>query len=270
MSLLNVLKYNFPLASIVGDQQSSLFGQGCFVKGKAKATYGTGGFILFNTGDKPQFVNNILTTVACTINNKTTYALEGSIYSASSTVNFMKDNLNLFFSPSQTESMAKKVENTNGVYFVPAFTGLGAPYWNSSARAGIVGLNFDTNKNHIVRAGLESMAYNTKAIFDQMNESGISINELKVDGGCSKNKFLLQFLADITNVKVVKNKESEATAMGAIFLAGIATKTFSVSQIKKLITSSSIYKSKIKNNERDVLYNGWKNAVEMVCLNRVE
>ena len=261
----NVLKYNFPLSSIIGDQQSSLFGQGCFNKGKAKATYGTGGFILFNAGDKPQIVDNILTTIACTINGKTTYALEGSIYSASSTINYLKDNMNFFYSPSQTEAMAKKVESTNGVYFVPAFTGLGAPYWNSDARAAIVGINFDTTKNHIVRAGIESMAYNTKAILDQMNKSGVVINELKVDGGCSNNKFLLQFLADILNVKVVKNKESEATAMGAVYLAALATKTFTINEIKKLIASSSTYKCKMKQQERERLYSGWDKAVKSTC-----
>ena len=259
----NVLKYNFPLASIIGDQQSSLFGQGCFDLGKAKATYGTGGFIFLNTGKKPIIIDKLLSTVAYTINNQTYYALEGSIYSASSTVNFMKDNLGFFFNPADTASMAKSVKNTNGVYFVPAFTGLGTPYWNSNARAIICGINFDTKPEHIVRAGLESMAYNTKDILDCMLKNDISIKELKVDGGCSKNTFLLQFLADITNVKVIKNKESEATAMGAVFLAGLATKTFNLSGIKKIIKSSDIYKTNMSQNVRDWLYFGWKNAVDM-------
>ena len=259
-----VLDYGFPLASLIGDQQSSLFGQGCFSEGKAKSTYGTGGFILFNTGNKPCLVDKMLTTVGYTIGTKTNYALEGSIYSASSMVNYMKDNLGFFYNPKDTEEMAKSVKDTNGVYFVPAFTGLGAPYWNSKAGAIITGMTFDTTKAHIVRAGLESMAYNTKAILDQMKKGGVLIKELKVDGGCSKNGFLNQFLADIINVKVVKNKESEATAMGAVFTTAIATKTFDLKTIKTLIESGNIYKPKMKEEERDKLYLGWEKAVSLV------
>ena len=257
-----VLKYDFTLASIIGDQQSSLFGQGCHNIGKAKATYGTGGFILLNTGNQPVFSDKLLTTIAYTIDGKTNYALEGSIYSASSLVNFMKDNLGFFFNPADTENMAKSVKDTSGVYFVPAFTGLGAPYWNSNSRAIITGINFDTKKEHIVRAGLESMAYNTKAILDCIDIPQNKILELKVDGGCSKNDFLLQFLADITNAKVIKNKESEATAMGAIFLAGLATKTFNLKQINKLIASSKVYKPKLKSENANKLYSGWQKAVK--------
>lgn len=258
----NVKGFSFPLASLIGDQQSSLVGQGCFNTGRAKATYGTGGFILFNTGSSPAYVDNILTTVAYTINKKTCYALEGSIYSASSTVNYMQNNLGLFENPKQTENMAKKVASTNGVYFVPAFTGLGAPYWDSNARAIICGINFDTNKNHIVRAGLESMAYNTRAIFDQMQKGGIVLSEIKVDGGCSKNKFLLQFLADITGTKVVKNKESEATAMGAVFTTALATKTLNITQIKKRILSGLTYNPIMQSRERNELFLGWQKAVD--------
>ncbi len=259
-----VLKYKFPLASLIGDQQSSLVGQGCIARGKAKATYGTGGFILFNTGSEIHHVNKILTTVAYTINGKTSYALEGSIYSASSTINFMQHSLGFFFNPSETENMAKSIKNTNGVYFVPAFTGLGAPYWNSDARGALVGINFDTTKNHIVRAGLESMAYNTKAILDEMGGNSVKINEIRVDGGCSKNKFLLQFLADMLNIKVVKNKESEATALGAIFLCGIATKTFTLKTINQRILSGNTYKANMKIAEREKLYSGWKSAINML------
>lgn len=254
----NVLKFDFPLAGIIGDQQSSLFGQGCHVAGKAKSTFGTGAFILLNTGNEPVLNKKLLTTVAYTINGKTSYALEGSIYSASSLVNFMKDNLGFYFNPADTEHMAKSVKDTNGVYFVPAFTGLGAPYWNSNSKAIITGINFDTKKEHIVRAGLESMAYNTKAILDCIQTK---VNELKVDGGCSKNGFLLQFLADITDTKVVKNAETEATALGAIFLAGLATKTFTLKQIAKLIKSSSTYKPKLDKAKRENLYLGWQKAV---------
>lgn len=263
----NVLEYDFPLASLVGDQQASLFGQGCFTIGKAKATYGTGGFLLLNIGEKPIFVDKILTTVAFKTGKKVCYALEGSIYSASSTVNFMKDNLGFFFNPADTDNMAKSVKNTNGVYFVPAFTGLGAPYWNSDARALICGIGFDTQKEHIVRAGLESMAYNTKAILDEMSNGGATVKRIKVDGGCSKNKFLLQFLADINNIKVIKNKESEATALGAIYLAGLALKVFNYQKLNKIIESSAVYSSKMKEEERQKLYNGWQKAVKMAINN---
>ncbi len=259
----NVLDFDFPLASMVGDQQASLFGQGCFNSGKAKVTYGTGGFLLLNIGNKPSYVDKMLTTVAYKIKNRVSYALEGSIYSASSTINFMKDNLGFFFNPADTGPMAESVKNTDGVYFVPAFTGLGAPYWNSNARALITGITFDTKKEHIVRAGIESMAYNTKAILDQMSKSGVSVNKIKCDGGCSKNKFLLQFLADINNIKVVKNKESEATALGAIYLAGLACGVFNMQKLNKIIASSAIYTSKMKENERNRLYSGWQNAVKM-------
>lgn len=258
----DVLDYGFPLSSLVGDQQASLFGQGCFNEGKAKVTYGTGGFLLLNIGNKPIVVDKLLTTVAYKIKNRICYALEGSIYSASSTVNFMKDNLGFYYNPADTGPMAESVKDTNGVYFVPAFTGLGAPYWNSNCRAIITGINFDTKKEHIVRAGLESMAYNTKAILDQMAKSGVVLKRIKVDGGCSKNKFLLQFLADINNIKVVKNKESEATALGAIYLAGLAQKVFTIEKLNKIIKSSAIYKSKMKDQERESLYNGWICAVE--------
>ena len=259
----NVLDFDFPLASMVGDQQASLFGQGCFNSGRAKVTYGTGGFLLLNIGNKPSYVDKMLTTVAYKIKNRVSYALEGSIYSASSTINFMKDNLGFFFNPADTGPMAESVKNTDGVYFVPAFTGLGAPYWNSNARALITGITFDTQKEHIVRAGIESMAYNTKAILDQMSKSGVSVNKIKCDGGCSKNKFLLQFLADINNIKVVKNKESEATALGAIYLAGLACGVFNMQKLNKIITSSAIYTSKMKENERNRLYSGWQNAIKM-------
>lgn len=258
----NVLNYSFPLASIIGDQQSSLFGQGCLDKGSVKSTYGTGGFVLFNTGTTPTFVNKILTTVGYTLFGKTHYALEGSIYSASSTVNYMQEKLGFFFNPTETEQMAKKVKNTGGVYFVPAFTGLGAPYWDSSVRAGIVGINFDTTKNHIVRAGLESMAYNTKAILDEIINSGINVKQIKVDGGCSANKFLLQFLSDILNAKVVKNSTTEATAMGTIYLTALATKTLTLKEVKSKIKASGVFTPKMQKLERDELYQGWQNAVK--------
>ena len=260
----NVKGYNFPLASIIGDQQSSLFGQGCFKKGMAKSTYGTGGFILVNSGTAPTFVDKILTTVGYTIAGKTHYALEGSIYSASSTVNYMQENLGLFFNPTETETMAKKAGSNGGVYFVPAFTGLGAPYWNSTARAGIVGLTFDTNKNHIVRAGLEAMAYNTKAILDQMKTQNVLVKQIKVDGGCSANKFLLQFLSDILNAKVIKNITTEATAMGAIYLTALSTKTLKMKEVENCIQSSKVYLPKMKNEEIEVLYNGWLNAIKIL------
>lgn len=262
----SVLNYNFPLACLVGDQQASLFGQGCFDEGKTKVTFGTGGFLLLNIGNQPKKIDKILTTVAYKINNKVCYALEGSIYSASSTVNFMQNNLGFFDDPAETEQMAKSVKNTNGVYFVPAFTGLGSPYWNANCKALITGINFETKKEHIVRAGLESMAYNTKAILDQMSECGVKITKIKVDGGCSKNNFLLQFLADVNNVKVYKNNQSEATVLGAIYLAGLALNAFSIKDINKNISHEKVFSSKIKEEERNNLYLGWANSVKMATI----
>ncbi len=251
------------LCALVGDQQSSLLGQGCIKRGMAKNTYGTGAFILMNIGDKPSVsCKNLLTTVALTVNKKTMYALEGSIFSVSSAINWLKSNLKLFSDFSVLEKLAYDIPNNQGVYFVPAFTGLGAPYWKPNTRGTITGLTLDSDNRHIIRAVLESIAYNTKAIVDNMNEIGISLNELRVDGGACKNNFLMQFQADMLNTQVKRLSNSEATAMGAIFLVGINKKLYKLTDIPKLIQMGDNFKPHMKDDERYLLYKGWIKAVK--------
>ena len=252
------------IGAILGDQQASLFGQGCFVKGLAKATYGTGCFILSNTGYKPLQNKKMLSTIAWTINNETTYALEGSIFNAGTVVNFMIDNLNLIESNNHSSDVAKSIKNTNGLYFVPAFTGMGAPYWNSYATGSLIGLTRGTEKSHIIRAGLESMAYNTLDIINCMEkEEEINIHELRVDGGVSRNEFLMQFQADMLNKKVSKSESSECTVLGVIYLTGLSLGFYKdITEIKKLIKQSKIYINKMNEKTRKELYQGWQNAVK--------
>lgn len=248
-----------PLCSIIGDQQSSLFGQNCLNVGDTKVTYGTGGFILLNTGNKVVNNKKLLATVAYTIKGKTTYALEGSIYSACSGINWLKDGMSLYKDVAQTTRMAESVADNGGVYFVPAFTGLGAPYWNSNARATLTGLTFASRPEHIVRAMLESMAYNT---FDIVNQVNTPINRISVDGGGSKNKFLLQFLADITGVKVCKALNSESTVLGAIKIAEMYLNI----PREDDYSTQEIYLPTMDTDTRKKHYAGWKKAVEKTCL----
>lgn len=255
---------DIPVGSILGDQQSSLFGQGCFERGLAKATYGTGAFILSNTGNTPIHNQKMLTTIAWTIGNETTYALEGSIFNAGTVVNWMIDDLQILESNKASSEISNNLSDTNGVYFVPAFTGMGAPYWNSTARGAIVGLTRGTNKNHIIRAGLESMAYNTYDIIGCMQkESNTKIKELRVDGGVSRNEFLMQFQSDILAKKVIKSESSECTALGTIYMTGLSLGYFkSLKDIKNLIQSKHIYTNKMNQNVRHQLIDNWHRAVK--------
>lgn len=254
---------DIPIGSILGDQQSSLFGQGCFDMGLAKATYGTGCFILSNTGNNPIFNKKMLSTIAWTINDKTTYALEGSIFNAGTVVNWMIDNLQVLESNKVSSEISEKLDDTNGVYFVPAFTGMGAPYWKTYAKGSIVGLTRGTTKNHIIRAGLESMAYNTYDIISCMEHDGIKIKELRVDGGVSRNEFLMQFQSDILNKKVIKADSSECTALGTIYMTALSLGYFkNLAEIKKIISTNKVYTSKISAKRRQELYSGWQQAVK--------
>ena len=254
---------DIPIGSILGDQQSSLFGQGGFEKGLAKATYGTGCFILSNTGSSPIHNKKMLSTIAWTINGETTYALEGSIFNAGTVVNWMIDDLQVLESNKISSEISQNLEDTNGVYFVPAFTGMGAPYWKTYATGSIVGLTRGANKNHIIRAGLESMAYNTYDIITCMEKNGIKIKELKVDGGVSRNEFLMQFQADILGKKVIKSESSECTALGTIYMAGLALGCFkNLSDIKKRIQTSKVYTNKMSQKRREQLHSGWLKAVK--------
>lgn len=254
---------DIPIGSILGDQQSSLFGQGCFEKGLAKVTYGTGAFILSNTGDTPIHNKKMLTTIAWTINSKTTYALEGSIFNAGTVVNWMIDNLQILESNKISSDISNNLSDTNEVYFVPAFTGMGAPYWSSNSKGAIVGLTRGTTKDHIIRAGLESMAYNTYDIIKCMQDKDINIKELRVDGGVSRNDFLMQFQSDILAKKVVKANSSECTALGTIYMTALALGYFkSISDIKKIIVPSKVYTNKLNQNVRHQLIDNWHKAVK--------
>ena len=212
-----------PIAGAAGDQQAALFGQACFEPGQAKNTYGTGCFLLMNTGEKPIFSDNgLVTTIAWGYDGKVNYALEGSIFTAGAAVQWLRDELMLIKSASETEAAARSVPDSNGVYLVPAFTGLGAPYWDPYARGAIVGLTRGANRNHIIRAVLESIAYQTDDVLDVMQkDSGIHLSSLKVDGGAAANNFLMQFQADVINAPVLRPSCLETTAMGAAFFAGL-------------------------------------------------
>lgn len=220
----SILGGEIPIAGAAGDQQSALFGQTCFEKGEAKNTYGTGGFLLMNTGEKPVFTENgLLTTIAWGINGRVYYALEGSVFVAGAAIQWLRDEMRLIDSSSDSEYMANKVTDTNGCYVVPAFTGLGAPYWNQYARGTIVGITRGVNKYHIIRATLESIAFQTHDIIEAMQEvSGIELKKLWVDGGASYNGFLLQSQADFSHIPIVRPDCAETTARGAAYLAGLA------------------------------------------------
>jgi len=260
-----LLGIEIPISGIAGDQQAALFGQTCFEKGSAKNTYGTGCFILMNTGDTPvQSRNNLLTTIAWKIGDRVEYALEGSVFNAGSTVQWLKDEMKLIDTSAQSETEALKVADTSGVYVVPAFTGLGAPYWDEYARGVIVGITRGTKKEHIIRAALESIAYQSKDVLKAMEcDSGISLKELKVDGGASSNGFLMQFQADILGVRVHRPVVFESTALGAAYLAGLSTGLWgSRDDICRSWTLGREYSPYMQQQERDSRYNNWLRAVE--------
>ncbi len=255
-------KFHTNLISMIGDQQSSMIGQGAFSAGDTKVTYGTGGFVLSNLGEKSKTnLGNLLTTVASTLGGETQYAVEGSIYSACSGLNFLKDQLGLFDDFGKISEMAKNLGGNDGVFFVPAFTGLGAPYWKDDARAAIFGMTYSTTKAHIIRACLEGMAYNTKALVDEIKHSGIVFNDISVDGGGSNNEFLLQFLADMLNHKVVKSKFSEATVLGSIFVAMLSLGLMTKEEIKAFTKSKLVFTPSMSESERKKNFDGWKKAI---------
>ena len=255
-----------PICAMIGDQMLSMYGQGATFYGSTKVTFGTGAFILCNIGKNlTKSPGSLVTTVAGTVGGTTTYAIEGSIYSACSAINFAKNNLDLYQDVSETANMANSLPDNEGVYFVPAFTGLGAPYWDDNARGMICGINFDTKQSHIVRAVLESMVYNTKAIFDEFKACGQKIKMISVDGGASKNEFVLQFLADMLAHNVVKSKNSESTVLGAIYIAMLSLKIISQKDIETLTKSAKVYKPELKDSLRKQYYAGWNEAVKK-CL----
>ena len=260
----HILGREIPIAGIAGDQQAALFGQQCWEKGNAKNTYGTGCFLLMNTGDSPVYSKNgLVTTLAWGIDGKVTYALEGSVFIAGASVQWLRDEMRLIDSAEDSEYMATKVNDTNGCYVVPAFTGLGAPYWNQYARGTIVGITRGVNKYHIIRATLESIAYETSDVLSAMEkDSGVKLNELKVDGGASANNFLMQTQADIINATVARPSCLESTAMGAAFLAGLSTGYWSSrDELRTVISIDRVYKPAITEEERQTRLAGWQKAV---------
>lgn len=260
----HILGREIPIAGIAGDQQAALFGQQCWEKGNAKNTYGTGCFLLMNTGDKPVFSENgLVTTIAWGVDGRIQYALEGSVFIAGASIQWLRDEMRLIDSAEDSEYMATKVKDSNGCYVVPAFTGLGAPYWNQYARGTIVGITRGVNKYHIIRATLESIAYETSDVLSAMEkDSGVKLSELKVDGGASANNFLMQTQADIINATVVRPSCLESTAMGAAFLAGLAVGYWnSVDELRTVISIDRVYKPEIDEEERQSRLSGWKKAV---------
>lgn len=260
----HILGREIPIAGIAGDQQAALFGQQCWEKGNAKNTYGTGCFLLMNTGDKPVFSENgLVTTIAWGVNGRIQYALEGSVFIAGASIQWLRDEMRLIDSAEDSEYMSTKVKDSNGCYVVPAFTGLGAPYWNQYARGTIVGITRGVNKYHIIRATLESIAYETSDVLSAMEkDSGVKLSELKVDGGASANNFLMQTQADIINATVVRPSCLESTAMGAAFLAGLAVGYWnSVDELRTVISIDRVYKPEIDEEERQSRLSGWKKAV---------
>ena len=253
-----------PISGAAGDQQAALFGQTCFNPGEAKNTYGTGCFMLMNTGETPVYSKNgLVTTIAWGLDGKVNYALEGSIFVAGASIQWLRDELRIIESAADSEYMAKKVKDTNGCYVVPAFTGLGAPYWDQYARGTIVGLSRGVNKYHIIRATLESLAYQVNDVLQAMKaDSGIDLAALKVDGGASANEFLMQFQSDITGESVIRPSCIETTALGAAYLAGLATGYWKdKDEIKKNWRLGAEYDAHMSPDERRKLLKNWKHAV---------
>ena len=253
-----------PIAGAAGDQQAALFGQTCFEKGEAKNTYGTGCFLLMNTGETPVFSKNgLVTTIAWGIDGTVHYALEGSVFVAGAAIQWLRDELRLIDSASDTEYLAQKVEDSNGCYVVPAFTGLGAPYWDQYARGTIVGLTRGVNKDHIIRATLESLAYQVNDVLEAMKaDSGILLSALKVDGGASANNFLMQAQAGVSQAPVHRPNCVETTAMGAAYLAGLAVGYWKDKEdVKKNWTIDRIFQPQIAKETRQKMLSGWKKAV---------
>lgn len=253
-----------PIAGIAGDQQAALFGQACFKKGNAKNTYGTGCFLLMNTGKKPQFSKNgLLTTIAWGINSKVYYALEGSVFVAGAAIQWLRDGLQIINTAEESELFAQEIEGENSVIVVPAFAGLGAPYWDMYAKGAIFGLTRDTGKNHLVKATLESLAYQTKDVLIAMQQDAtIPLKSLKVDGGASANNFLMQFQADILNTNVERPKNSESTVMGAAYLAGICVGIWRQEEILSQREIDRKFTPNFTAEKRERLYKKWLKAIE--------
>lgn len=261
----NIAGVMVPIAGMAGDQQAALFGQACFNKGDAKNTYGTGCFLLMNTGDELVRSNNgLVTTIAATIDNKVQYALEGSVFVGGAVIQWIRDELKLVNDAADTEYFAKKVKDNGGVYIVPAFVGLGAPHWDQYARGAVLGLTRGSNRNHMIRAALESIAYQSKDVLDTMEKDlGVPVSNLKVDGGACRNNFLMQFQSDIINAEVRRPIITETTALGAAYLAGLAVGVWgSKEELAESWYVEKTFTPNMLNETRQKLSKGWKKAVE--------
>ncbi len=261
----SILDLGIPISGMAGDQHAALFGQACFKPGAAKNTYGTGCFILMNTGKSPvESKNNLLTTIAWGLDKEVEYALEGSVFNAGAAIQWLRDELGIIESAHQGDLEAEQVADTGGVYVVPAFTGLGAPYWDMYARGIIVGLTRGTGRRHIIRATLEAIAYQSRDVLEAMlKDSKMELNELKVDGGASASDFLMQFQADILNIPVVRPVIRETTAMGAAYLAGLGAGIWkSREEIARAWNLDRVFAPSRDKEQFDELYKKWKKAVE--------
>jgi len=264
----NILAAQLPIAGIAGDQQSALFGQMCTQSGMVKNTYGTGCFMLMNIGSTPKTSsNNLLTTVAWQIKGEVNYALEGSIFIAGAIVQWLRDELGLIHKSADVEQLAKQVDDTQGVYIVPAFAGLGAPYWNQDARGTITGITRGTNKSHIARAALESIAYQTMDVLNAMQaDAGTPITELRVDGGVTSNNLLMQFQADLLNCKVIRPEVTEVTAIGTAYLAGLATGYWKdIDEIKSQWQINHTFTANNQIDQKQI--KGWQQAIKATIAN---
>lgn len=258
-----------PIAGVAGDQQAALIGQMALEPGMVKNTYGTGSFIVMNTGSKPTNSNhNLLTTIAYYLNDKPTYALEGSVFVAGSAIQWLRDSLKIVKTAQESEKLAQESDSNNEIYVVPAFTGLGAPYWDAQARGAIFGLTRGSNRNDLIKATLQSLAYQTRDVVDTMEtDSGIEIRSLRVDGGASNNDYLMQFQADISNSKIERAKILETTSLGVAFLAGLATGFWkNIDELKHISTIGHTFTPKMKEQERQRLYSGWQRAIKATRL----
>jgi len=260
------LNSGIPIAAVLGDQQAALFGQACFDAGMLKNTYGTGCFLLLNTGEKLVSSEKLLTTIACDGSGKLTYALEGSVFIAGAAVQWLRDGLGLIKEEKDTEEAARKIEDTEGVYLVPAFTGLGAPYWDPLARGAILGINRGTRKEQIIRAALESIAYQVRDVIETMEkEAKIKVEKLRVDGGAAENNWLMQFQADILGIPVERPTISETTSLGAALLAGLTISFWKEQrELPALWKRDALFLPQIDEKKRENLYQGWKKAVSRV------
>ncbi|MBP0973776.1 MAG: glycerol kinase GlpK [Oscillospiraceae bacterium] len=268
MTNVAVLGAEIPVCGCAGDQQAALFGQCCFRPGDVKNTYGTGGFLLMNTGELcTESKNGLLTTIGCSIGGKVTYALEGSVFVSGAVIQWLRDGLQLIESAAETEAIAHSVPDTGGVYFVPAFVGLGTPYWDSEARGLLCGMTRGTGRAHIVRAALEAIAYQTADVIRAMEQDTAMLGTIKVDGGASQNGFLMQFQADLLGQRILRPDNVESTAAGAAFLAGLACGMWKdPAALEQLPQGFTEYRPAMDAAERDALLNGWHTAVKRCTL----